>query len=281
MRAIPAAVLLILVAVAPAATAQSSTYVHVVAQPAFQYQSDQDVQVPMQAELVRGNAPQQDSIRIEVWDHDKTQQFPVLNADDLAAGVRSYPAINYLHFGQLDAKLYSLRLVARAGGITREVFLDFSVVLPPIGYTAHLTGTGGKDAKFVFQPDNPDPARVFTIHVYRDGGDGIVRLADYRVTNATEVPVPYIPGEATKVSVDDPNHWVNYPHRQSSGSTTIYPPWIWEPDYTMIQNYQDNSLSQAIAAGFLILVFLAVVALLIWLGVFRRRQILPEQEAVR
>ena len=248
-------------AVAPAGTAAGpSTYVHVVAQPAFQYRSDESTSVPFQAELVQNNVPRPDAVRVQVLYQNHTA-FPVQNGDDLAAGVRAYPAVNELYFGRLTPGLYNLRIVASAGGQVRDADLSFSVVLPPIPYDAVLKGSGN-DGHFLFTAAHPD-ARNYTIRVYRQGAGGPVSL-DQVVTNATaDVLVPYVPGQATYVDVEDPNHWVNYEnsHTDVFTDTKTYSPWIWYPDYTQIQNYRDHSTSQMAVAGVLVLALIGATVL--------------------
>lgn len=268
IRAIALLALLVPLALAMPAEAQASTYVHVITAPEFQYRTDEDVRVRFQAQLVQGNVPTDEPVRIRVTDRTGTA-FPVQQEAYLSGGVAPYPSINHLVFGRLDAGLYELTVHATAGGQSKTHGLSFSVVLPPLRYDADLVATGDGGADFIIRPRDPG---TYTVTVYQDGPGGRVRLDTHTLEgpgdNATRIQVPYVQGSATKVEVEDPHGWFNYDnqYRDPVTGARTYGPWVWNPEYYQIDQVQDAQPQRLIVAG--ILIGLATVATILFL---RRR----------
>lgn len=226
---------LLLVAIMVSPLVAADTYVHVLTAPDFQYRSDQSVGVPFQVNFVRNDVPQPDAVSVEVTQRNG-QPFQVFNAESMKRGVAPYPETNYLNFGELEPGLYELTVTAKAGGITKKTGLDFSVVLPPIGYFATIQGS--KEATFFFEPNSPDPSEVFTIRLTRPGVTGAILLDEIKEWNSTEIKVPYVANQPVTVEVEGPNGWMNQGNKQTDFITgqTSYPPVIWFPDVDKTEN---------------------------------------------
>lgn len=253
---------IILLALPPLASAQTgrlaTDYIRVVTAPAFQYRSDQDVLIPMQARIVRGGVPQAGLVHFEV----RTQAgalFPVPGGqDDYRNGTQPYPHVTTLGLGRLEPGLYRVTLHLWGGGLERDWPVEFDVVYPPRPYSAALLGAPENAARFVFHA--ADARDNFTLTMYRDDSTGSVVLARV-VTNAATLAVPYVPGESVKITVTDPHGWQNSQNAvtDATGFTT-YPPYTWNPDYGQITNYQRHSwIEEGTAGAVLILGFLALV----------------------
>lgn len=277
MRALAALLLIGSVLAAPAlAQSGPSTYVHMAAQPDFQYSSDKDVSVPFQAMLVRDNVPQGDPVRITVQAR-SGGIFPVKAAEHLVQGVAPYPSTNTLNLGKLDAGLYQLNVIASAGGQSKTFYLDFAVTLPPTGYEGILRGKGA-DAVFAFEPHKTDANKTFTIRVYRDSAGGRVVLEEVTTYERTTVAVPSIPGEPVKVEVEGPNKWLNYGNKQTDWVTgaSSFPAWVWFPDYDQVQQVRDRSPWVIAGVGLLNAAMLTVLVVAIK-GYRQRRDAQPPE----
>jgi hypothetical protein len=238
----------------PAVEAQpgriATDYIRVVTQPAFQYRSDQDVVVPMQARIVKAGIPQAALVHFEVRTPNGTA-FPVPQ-DDWRGGVAPYPHVTSINLGRLEPGLYHLTLHLWGGGLERDQGFEFDVVYPPQAYTATLLGADGHGARFVFKAH--DPHDQFTLTLYRDG-EGAAVVLQRLTTNETTLQVPYVPGQAVKVSVTDPHGWQNSQNEQrDANGATAYPPYVWNPDYKQITNYQRHSWQESLTAGLVLLV---------------------------
>jgi hypothetical protein len=235
----------------------ATDYIRVVTQPAFQYRSDQDVEIPMQARIVKGGVPQAGLVHFEV--RANGAPFPVPGGqDDWRNGTRPYPHVTSLNLGRLEPGLYRVTLHLWGGGLERDWPVEFDVVHPPRPYSATLLGAGDNAARFVFRAG--DARDNFTLTMYRDSPTGAVVLARV-VTNGTTLAVPYVPGESVKISVTDRHGWQNTQNAvQDASGFTSYPPYTWNPDYKQIANYQRHSWIEEGTAGLvLILGFLALV----------------------
>jgi hypothetical protein len=248
--------LLVLLVVAPVVEAQvgrvATDYIRITTQPAFQYRSDQDVLIPLQARVVHGGVPQPDFIHLEVRTP-QGQPVNVTGAAGLRDGVAPYPHVVNLDLGRLEPGLYRITVHATGGGLSRDWPVEFDVVYPPRPYSATLLGTHDNQARFVFRAH--DARDNFTLTLYRDGDAGPVILQQV-TTNRTTLDVPYIPGQSIKVSVTDPHGWKNSQNalRDLASGFVTYPPYEWNPDYRQITNYQRHSWTSALAAGAILVV---------------------------
>jgi len=256
-----------LVLLVPGVVAQgpvAQDYIRVVPLPAFQYRSDQAVSIPVQVRIVHGGVPQAALVHFEVRNPNGTL-FPVPSGqDDWRAGVPPYPHTTDLNLGHLAPGLYRITLHLWGNGLERDLTVEFDVVYPPEPYTATFLDAGDHAARFTFRAH--DPGAQFTLTMYRDGADGPTALQRIQ-TNATTLMVPYVPGESVKITVADPHGWMNSQNAQLDATgQASYPPYVWNPDYKQISNYQRQAWTQQVAAG---AVLIAGVLLLVALA--RRR----------
>jgi hypothetical protein len=253
--------LLVLLLAAPAAEAQArvaTDYIRIVTQPAFQYRSDQDVLIPLQARVVHGGVPQPDLVRLEIRTPEG-KPINVTGADALRQGVAPYPHIVNLDLGRLEPGLYRITVHASGGGLERDWPVEFDVVYPPRPYTAVLVGTHDNQARFLFRAQ--DARDNFTLTLYRDGDAGPLILQKV-TTNATTLDVPYVPGQNVKITVADIHGWKNSQNRHQDATGFIsYPPYQWNPDYTQITNYQRHSWTETLTAGLVLVVGFALLLL--------------------
>ena len=257
------AVLLVLpvaVAQAPVAT----DYIRVVTAPAFQYRSDQAVVIPMQARIVHAGVPQGGLVHFEVHATNGSLFRVPGGQDDWRAGVQPYPHITDLNLGHLPVGLYRIVLHLWGGNLQRDWPVEFDVVYPPEPYAAAFLGTSSHEARFVFRALHGDN---FTLTVFRDGADGSAVLQRLDSNATATLQVPYLPGESVKITVADSHGWQNAENRQLDATgAEAYPPYIWNPDYRQISNYQRHAWTQQLASG---IVLVAGALLLVRLA--RRR----------
>jgi hypothetical protein len=249
--------LLILLVGIPAVEGQrvASDYIRIVTQPAFQYRTDQDISIPTQVRLVRGGVPQADLVSLEVRWANGTP-YPVQDA--ALRAVAPYPHIAHLNLGRLGAGLYRINLHATAGGLERDWPVEFDVVYPPRAYSASLVGTHDNQARFLFKAHTRGDN--FTLTMYRDSDEGAIPLRTV-VTDEAELEVPYVPGQSVKISVRDRNGWLNADNGLTDWQTglTSYPPYVWNPDYKQITNYQRHSWTEFATAGAIVLAGFALI----------------------
>ena len=261
----PALALVVLLAGSVAPGRVATDYIRINVEPDFQYRTDQDVVIPVQVRAVRGGVPLADQVRLELRD-DQGRLWPVPGGQEgLQDGVAPYPNVVYVNLGRLEPGLYRVTFNVTMGTLARIWVTEFDVVYPPQPYEATLQGTSGKAAKFIFRAH--DEAN-FTVTVYRDGPSG--RLVLERVTaNRTVLEIPYIPGEGVKVDVEDQHGWRNAGNRFRDWHTghVTYPPYIWNPDYGQIKNYEYRSWHEALYSG----AILAALLVLYFFAVRRRR----------
>lgn len=263
MRTLLLLALLLVVGVEAQPGRVASDYIRIATQPDFQYRTDQDVLIPVQARIVRGGVPQSASIHLEVRTTDGTA-FPVPGGQaDLRDGIPAYPRILHLNLGRLDPGLYRVVLHVWGDGLERDWPVEFDVVYPPEPYSAILVEARGNEGRFLFRAHRDVN---FTLTMYRDGSNGPTILTRI-TTNATTLRVPYIPGESIKITVQDPHGWTNTEntYHDDSGYAS-YPPYIWNPDYRQITNYQRHSWQETLTAG------VVLAGLLVLLVLVRRRQ---------
>jgi hypothetical protein len=229
----------------------ATNYIRIVVDPDFQYRTDQDVILPLQARVVRGGVPQTDLVHLELRDTNGSIH-PIPGGQAwLNAGVAPYPGIAYVNLGRLEPGLYRVNFHAWTQDLNRDWPTEFDVVYPPKPYEAALEGTHGNQARFVFKAH--EAADNFTLTMYRDTESGRIIL-EHLTTNHTTLDVPYIPGESVKIDVEDQNGWKNAENRfhDWQNGVVTYPPYTWNPDYKQIQNYQVRSWQNAITAAFVL-----------------------------
>lgn len=239
---------------------QAGTYVHLLTAPDFQYRGDEAIRIPFTAQYIQNNAPSTEPVKIEVFDANGNPYQLASGQAYLNSGVRPYPARNTLDFGYLPAGLHVFRIEASAGGQVTVESLDFSVILPPIGYEAHLK-VHGRTATFFFTPRGDGP---FEITVYQEGPGGRNIIEERRTNESLELDIPYVPGDAVKVEVVDRNGWINHENRRYDIATgsSVYEPWIHDPGYKGIQQVKDSSLSRLII-GVLVVAGAGIAVLLV------------------
>jgi hypothetical protein len=252
--------LLLLVPVVEAQAGRVATdYIRVVTQPAFQYRSDQEVSIPMQARIVKGGVPQPGLVHFEVRAQNGTPLPVPGGQEDWRGGVAPYPHTTDLNLGRLEPGLYRVTVHLWGGGLERDWGVEFDVVYPPQPYSATLLGADGHGARFVFQAH--DPRDQFTLTVYRDGEAGAAVLQRV-TTNATTLRVPYVPGQAVKITVTDPHGWQNSENEQRDATgAASYPAYVWNPDYKQIENYQRQSWMEELTAGAVLVVLVVLLVM--------------------
>lgn len=238
-------------------------FVVIVADPDFEYSSDQDVVVPMQFRAYRQGLPQSDQVRVEIWTEGHGQRVPVVGGQEwLNNGVAPHPSTANVNFGRLEAGQYRLLVTAAAGSLRTEQILQLTVILPPVRYEATLQDKGNKEA--VFEAISHNPEDVLTVTMYRGGATR--HILDRVQGNDITLPVPYYPQDSVFIDVVGPNGWANYENRQldlASGKITRLA-WEWNPDWQTSQNAQDNSwkamtLSATLIGGLIVLLVVGAV----------------------